>query len=104
MNKNKEIKKLAPGRFRITTIGVPNSQLFLDFTPLIKKFNLRGNFSLIHWQAKPKHYREWGIYNSETDSYSSLAGFNMEGVFTSLQIPDKEAIAIPSAVLLIQHH
>ncbi len=100
----RKIKKIGFARFRITTHGVAHSQLFLDFNPLIKKFNLKGNFSLIHWQAKPKNYREWGIYNSETDSYSSIPGFEMKGIFTSLQIPDQEAIAIPSAVLHIQHH
>lgn len=99
----KHIKKLAKGRFNVSTLNIANSQLILDFNPIIQKFNLTGNFSLIHWQARPRGYREWGIYNSQTDSYESLSGFQMEAVFKSLQIPDSEAVSIPSAVLYVQH-
>ncbi len=103
MHTDKQILKLAQGRFRITTLNVPNSQLFLDFNPIIKFFKLTGNFSLIHWQARPKKYRQWGIYNSQSDSYQSVAGFQMKGIFTSLQIPDEQAISLPSAVIHINH-
>lgn len=97
----REIKKLGKARFRVTTLGVAKSQLFLDFNPLIQKFKLKGNFKLIHWQARPKGYREWGIYHSSTDSYESIPEFEIKGNFKSLQIPDEQAIAIPSAVIKV---
>lgn len=98
----KLITKLGKGRFRLITPNVPNGQLILDFNPVIKKFALTGNFQLIHWQARPKNYREWGIYHSKDDRYETLPGFQITGNFKSLQIPDKEAASIPSAVILLQ--
>lgn len=99
----KQIKKLGLARFNVTTINIANSQLILDFNPIISKFNLKGNFTLIHWQARPKGYREWGIYSSDTDSYISVPGFEIQGLFKSLQIKDQDAVSIPSAVLYLQH-
>lgn len=103
MNVNsKQIVKLEQGRFRITTLNIPRSQLFLDFNPIIKFFNLTGDFDLIHWQARPYKYRQWGIYSSRTDSYQSLPEFQMETAsFKSLQIPDEQATTLPSAVIYI---
>lgn len=99
----KIITQLGKARFRLVTVNIPNSQIILDFNPLIHKFQLKGEFSLIHWQARPKKYREWGIYNSVEDSYSSIPDFKIEGIFTSLQIPDVSAYSLPSAVLMVRH-
>lgn len=94
------ISKQAKRCFRILTPEADNFQLILDFNPLIEKFKLTGEFKLIHWQAKPKGYREWGIYDSKDDSYKSLEKFDLTGKFTTLQIPDSEVKSVPSAVLL----
>lgn len=79
-----------------------DSELILDFNPIIDYFNLTGVFSLIHWQAKPVNYRQWGIYQGNTDNYKSVKAFQFKGKLTSLQIPDSEIQTLPSAVLLLQ--
>lgn len=98
----KIITRTGKGRFRVVTPSARNFQLMLNFNPLIERFKLKGNYQLIHWQARPKGTREWGIYNSLDDSYSSLEKFEISGKFKSLQIPDSEASSIPSAVILLQ--
>jgi hypothetical protein len=96
------ITKLGKARFKVLTTGLKDGQLILNFNPLIEKFKLTGNYQLIHWQARPKDYREWGIYNSFDDSYTSISGFTMQGTFESLQIPDEQAGSIPTAVILLR--
>lgn len=98
----KIITRIDRAFFKVVTSSPKPFQLILDFNPLIKRFKLKGNYQLIHWQARPKGSREWGIYNSLDDSYRSLSDFELQGKFKSLQIPDNEAHSIPSAVLLYQ--
>ena len=96
----KIIQKLGEARFKVSTPSVPSSDLELDFNPIIKQFKLSGNYLLIHWQARPKGYREWGIYSSKDDSYHSVAKLSINIAITeSLQLDDKTAKTIPSAVL-----
>lgn len=96
----KVIQKTGAAKFRVSTPGVSSSDLDLDFNPLIKEFNLVGSFTLIHWQAKPKGYREWGIYSSRDDSYQSVAELKVNvATCRSLQLDDLTATSIPSAVL-----
>lgn len=99
---NKIITKIDTARFKVVSASPKPFQLILNFNPLIEKFKLSGNYQLIHWQARPKGSREWGIYNSLDDSYRSLEDFELQGKFKSLQIPDPIARSIPSAVLLYQ--
>lgn len=100
---NKIITKIKFAKFKVVTPNVENGELILDFNPLIEKFKLSGSFQLFHWQARPTHYREWGVYKSREDSYQSISGFVIQGVFKSLQIPDSEIDSIPSAVLLLRN-
>ena len=96
----KIINKLGFAKFKISTSGIPNSFIELDFNPLIETFNLTGNYILIHWQAMPKGHREWGIYSSKDDSYRSVAEFCANfGKVKSLQLEDATAKTVPSAVL-----
>lgn len=96
----KNIQKLGVAKFKISTPGVNGSEIELDFNPLIQQFKLSGNYTLIHWQAKPKGYREWGIYSSKDDSYSSVAVLSQcVGGFKTLQLNDSTANSLPSAVL-----
>lgn len=96
---NKEVTRISKARFRVATPNARGFQLMLNFNPIIERFKLKGNFQLIHWQARPKGYREWGIYNSLDDSYTSVEDFQIQGKFKSLQIPDDEVSSIPSAVI-----
>ncbi len=96
----KLIHKIATAKFKVSTPGVNGSELELDFNPIIDQFKLEGNFTLIHWQARPKGHREWGIYSSKDDSYRSVAELTINYVTVrSLQLDDATAKTIPSAVL-----
>ena len=96
----KQITKIQKCKFKVATPGVTGSELDLDFQPVIDQFGLEGDFILIHWQARPKGHREWGIYSSRDDSYRSTSelAINLATV-KSLQLDDATAKTIPSAVL-----
>lgn len=96
----KTITKLSKAKFKITTDNVPNSAIELDFNPIIDTFKLKGSYSLLHWQAKPKGHRQWGVYSSLTDSYVSVADVDLNfGKIKTLQLNDATAATVPSAVL-----
>ena len=103
MSNNKIIEKTGKAQFKVSTEGVADSTLQLDFNPVIARFDLVGDFYLVHWQARPKGYREWGIYNSRDDSYRSTEKIARSyGSFTGLQLNDGTASTIPSAVLVFR--
>ena len=96
----KTITKIDTAKFKISTVGIENSELTLDFARIIDQFQLEGNYYLIHWQARPKGYREWGIYDSRTDTYTSTEEIQISyGGWSTLQLDDKTATTIPSAVI-----
>lgn len=96
----KLISKLSKAKFKVSTPGVSGGDLELDFNPIIDEFKLEGDFCLIHWQARPKGDREWGIYSSKNDSYQSQLEIKFNGaVMKTLQLDDTQAKTIPSAVL-----
>lgn len=96
----KTIKKIDTAKFEISTEGVENSKLTLDFARIIDEFKLKGDYYLIHWQARPKGFREWGIYSSKTDTYTSTEEIQISyGGWSTLQLNDKTAQSIPSAVI-----
>jgi hypothetical protein len=97
----KIIERIATGKFKVTTPDVENGELLLDFNPIIQTFNLSGRFKLIHWQARPKGHREFGIYDYKFDSYRSLLVTESIGYgsIELLQLDDTTANTIPSAVI-----
>lgn len=99
----KTITRIKPATFKISTPGVENSELTLDFAKIIDEFNLTGKYDIVHWQARPKGYREWGIYTSHDDSYrSSVHVPTGYGSMSFLQLDDKTATTIPSAVIVFK--
>lgn len=100
MNSIKTVQRISKAKFKIATPDVTGSELQLDFNPVIDEFKLKGNYYLIHWQARPKGHREWGIYSSEFDSYTSM--FKSPKAFGSLEclMLDDPADTIPSAVVV----
>ncbi len=100
----KTIQKLSKAKFKVSSYNVPNSELELDFNPIIEEFNLEGDFLLIHWQAKPKGYRRWGIYSSRSGLYYSVVSIDIERwTGKTLQLDDMTASTVPSAVLLVNN-
>jgi hypothetical protein len=98
----KTIQRIATAKFKVNTPGIENSELMLDFQPIIDEFKLTGDFKLIHWQARPKGYREFGVYSSVDDSYRSTDKWSKPsyGSLLPLQLNDKNDNALPSAVIL----
>lgn len=101
----KQIEKTARGKFNVSTPGVSESKLSLDFNPVIEKLSDRERqqaYKLIHWQAKPRGYREWGIYDAKTDSYTCDVWENLPAFYGAgrlIMLDDKTAQSIPSAVI-----
>jgi hypothetical protein len=101
------ITKLAPQTFRSIWqnhqgLELPDSRLKLSFAPLIEAFALSGQFCLLHWQAKPKGLRRFGVYCSTSDSYTGIdhdrLKINASG--EALQISEQQHKTVPTAVLL----
>ncbi len=100
----KTIQKLSKAKFKLSTDNVPNSDLELDFNPIIDNFNLKGDYLLLHFQAKPKESRQWGVYASKTDSYHSIKEFDLDRPQArSLHLDETRHKTVPTAVLLIEN-
>lgn len=103
------IEKLERGKFYLrweSSPGIlyPDSEIKLDFNPLLNEFQLFNHpYVLEHWQAKPLSYRRWGLYCCVTDAYHSV-DFDKYMVSNfvksrALQIPDNKYPNIrPTAV------
>jgi hypothetical protein len=103
---NHIITKTGQSQFNLQWENVPDSTINLDFRPLQEEFNLRGVYCLLHWQAKPKGLRRFGIYESLNDNYLSVDSSNLlispslkTGV---LQIDEKIHATLPTAVMLYE--
>lgn len=100
------INKLNTGKFALNWVNVPNSELILNFNPLISTYKLTGTYCLLHWQAKPKFYRRWGIYYSATDYYYSFEWnrliINERLPVKALQISESKYRTVPTAVIYLQ--
>lgn len=79
-------------------------RLTVDFNPFIQRFKLSGNIALLHWQARPKNMRTWGLFNLNDDTYEILLGetqnFAYEGIFTLLELPEMQYNTVPTSVIL----
>ncbi|NJL89709.1 MAG: hypothetical protein HC916_07840 [Coleofasciculaceae cyanobacterium SM2_1_6] len=103
---NHIITKTGESQFNLTWENVPDSTINLDFRPLQKVFKLTGVYCLLHWQAKPKGLRRFGVYESLNDNYLSvdsadllIAPYLKTGV---LQIDEKVHTTLPTAVMLYE--
>lgn len=98
----KIITPIGIGQFRVSTLNIPDSEITLNFLPIIEKFKLSGKYYLLHWQARPKGHREFGIYNGLDDTYVSvekLSRFGYGGI-DLLQLDDSRLDnSLPSAVI-----
>lgn len=83
----------------------PGFSLKMDFGPLIEYFGLTGNFCLLHWQAKPKGERLWGIWDDSVKQYFSRPSnkivFGKDLNFRLISIPEVGEVK-PTAVFLFQ--
>jgi hypothetical protein len=97
------IERLAEGAFRCEWQDIPDSRLKLNFDVIIKHFDLSGQFCLMHWQAKPKYLRRWGIYDSVSDRYHSMdhdkIRFSSGLTMQTLQLDESLVSTVPTAVI-----
>lgn len=93
------------GRVRLTYPHLPDFELKMDFNPIIDRFNLTGNFCLLHWQAKPFGLRRWGIYDAGIDEYFAATwdcvDISCGGI--PLQLDETTATTVPTAVIYFKN-
>ena len=89
------------GKVSLTYPAMPNFNLQMDFNPIIDWFRLRGQFCILHWQAKPFGERRWGVYDAEVDQYTSLKYCELEllAIPQLLQVDENLIKTVPTAVL-----
>jgi hypothetical protein len=63
----RQVTRLDVGKFLLKYKNLPSFELEMDFSPFAKIFNLRGAYTLLHWQAIPKGLRTWGAYVTSPD-------------------------------------
>lgn len=95
------IIKAEMGKVSLTYPTMPDFNLQMDFNPIINWFRLRGQFCILHWQAKPFGQRRWGVYDGGVDSYTSLKYCELELVSIPqlLQVDENTIKTVPTAVL-----
>ena len=102
------VRKIAHYNFKIFWTDVKDSELLLNFKPIIDTFKLKNNFILLHWQAKPKYLRRWGLYYSVKDMYYPFDYYQLKfeeekSNIRMLQINEAKWNTKPSAVILVQN-
>lgn len=100
------ITKLSEAKFHIVWDEKSEDDLTVNFNPLISTYRLKGEFCMVHWQAKPKFLRRWGIYDSSTDSYRAFDHDKLDILIgvqcRPLQINEGMHSTVPTAVLLFE--
>lgn len=81
----------------LESIMYPESNLILNFEPFYSTFNLNNTDALIHFQAKPKPVRRFGIYQG--GSYYSTGAIAIEKPSETLRINDDNT---PSNIILVK--
>ncbi len=89
------------GKVVLTYPSMPEFSLEMNFNPIIDLFRLRGQFCILHWQAKPFGERRWGVYDAGADRYTSLKYCELElrVIPHLLQVDETIVKTVPTAVL-----
>lgn len=90
------------GKVKLTYPAMLDFLLEMNFNPFIDRFRLHGQFCLLHWQAKPKNERRWGVYDGGMDNYTSLKydELQLQVVPQLLQVDESVIETVPTAVLV----
>lgn len=79
-------------------VKVNDSEIKIDFNPIIQELNLVDNFAICHYQARPKGLRRWGLlYKGE---YFSLDKIVSKIPYTTALL-DEKAIALPPNAVIV---
>lgn len=95
------VVKTEAGKVSLTYPTMPEFSLQMDFNPIIDWFRLRGQFCILHWQAKPFGERRWGLYDAGVDRYTSLKYCELQPrvVPQLLQVDESIIKTVPTAIL-----
>lgn len=91
------IRKIADFRFVLTYREMADFKLLMDFRPLWEAVNPTEPCCLVHWQAKPKGERRWGIFDGA--SYRSFESYRSDVPGEGLQLDEKLVPTVPTAVI-----
>ena len=81
----------------------------LDFNPLINHVlnsTFKANyFCLVHWQARPKGLRQWGVFDSTTSNYyaSRELSFKTAVEPKTIQLDELKIKTLPTAVVFFPY-
>lgn len=93
------------GEVKLTYPHLPDFELKMNFTPIIREFQLVGKFCLLHWQAKPFGLRRWGVYDAGADKYFATTwnctDINCGGI--PLQLDETIVTTVPTAVIYFKN-
>lgn len=92
------------GRFRFSLAydSMPEFKLRVNFEPIIQYFDLQGDFTLLHWQARPRGLRRWGAFcqNGESTSYHAFEEYTCDVPYhRGIQLDERLVTTVPTAVI-----
>lgn len=96
------IRKYDRFKFSLSYQSIPDFILRLNFEPIVDEFNLTGDFTLLHWQAKPKQLRRWGAFCQlkGTTQYHAFDHFIANGLeHRGFQLDETDTLFVPTAVV-----
>lgn len=95
------IQQIGPSLYRVHWTEKPEDILTLNFNVFREGFKLTGSYTLVHWQAKPKGLRRFGIYDSSTDTYNGCDHdcLSMRRLPKAIQVDESVITTLPTAVL-----
>lgn len=90
--------------FKLIWDNTENSLIYLDFAPLMREVNhqIGDKFAFLHWQARPKGLRRWGVYDGFTNNYYSCDADKIEidkVEHKLIQIDENVIRTLPTAVI-----
>lgn len=77
---------------------IENSEIILDFNPVIKQANLTANFAICHYQARPKGLRKWGVFYK--GKYFSVDKIDSLVPYESIWLDENSVTLPPNAVIV----
>ena len=99
-----KITTLDYGRFAVqwNIKGQEQFSLNLNFNPIIANYNLEKKGILLHWQARPKMIRRWGVFDLATGEYVCSKGKDIVIIDSScrlLDVDERLVASIPTACI-----
>lgn len=99
------IEKVQPGKFKVWWEEDPEAApLTVDFS-VFRPWCREGPAVLLHWQARPKGLRRWGLFDCVADQYFGCdwnkLQFPRMVQLVPLQLDERLIQSVPTAVLWI---